>query len=446
MDEDEDEIMEENYNYNNKNSTRRNEFSKDITNKEDSLGSDSLEYNEEDDDGDNNEGLKYLNEEDHDYEEKNSLILESILLTLEKLSTNMKNNQKFLNNILKEINTAVNLLINEFTSESKNSKNKEGNDLFITEEKSNTNRVLNHMKVDTNSRVVYLLKIETLNRKIMKLKEEINNMKYLLFNSDNKIKDNNLFNFIMKKLKEYKKKNKCDEFKYLLFIENQQKKINELENKINIKNNENLPKDVVHSIRCFPNYVQLNNKEDINIKTIPLSKYLQMIGNKNNPHKGINKKKNTIPSLSVNNRNKNDLCLTINPINNTFINSKIRNKITKYKTDANNNKNKGDNTDITKIEAMKNNSKNKNDLKKEINEFNPDSIITKNKEFFISHPTIYMAGVAKKKEQVYIGLPKKLIKLNKGGNFKSMMVFPSSLNQTLVNLEKLKRNNLTKNE
>jgi hypothetical protein len=33
------------------------------------------------------------------------------------------------------------------------------------------------------------------------------------------------------------------------------------------------------------------------------------------------------------------------------------------------------------------------------------------------------------------------LKLNKGGNFKSArMIFPSSLNETLVNLEKLKIN------
>ena len=85
----------------------------------------------------------------------------------------------------------------------------------------------------------------------------------------------------------------------------------------------------------------------------------------------------------------------------------------------------------------------KNDLMKEIKEFNPKILINNKKEFFIAHPTLDIAGVAKGKEQVYIGLPKKLLRLNKGGNFKStMMVFPSSLNETMVNLEKLRNNKL----
>ena len=84
-----------------------------------------------------------------------------------------------------------------------------------------------------------------------------------------------------------------------------------------------------------------------------------------------------------------------------------------------------------------------NDLAKEIKDFNPKTIINNKKEFFIAHPTLNIAGIAKGKEQIYIGLPKKLIKLNKGGNFKStMMVFPSSLNETMVNLEKLRNNKL----
>ena len=49
----------------------------------------------------------------------------------------------------------------------------------------------------------------------------------------------------------------------------------------------------------------------------------------------------------------------------------------------------------------------------------------------------------KGKEQVYSGLPKKLLNLSKGGSFKSArMIFPSSLNETMVNLEKLRINKL----
>ena len=82
---------------------------------------------------------------------------------------------------------------------------------------------------------------------------------------------------------------------------------------------------------------------------------------------------------------------------------------------------------------------NKN-LVKQVKEFRPDTIMTNKKEFFIAHPTLEIAGVSKGKEQAFIGLPKNLLKLNKSGHFKTMMVFPSSLNETMVNLEKLRNN------
>ena len=47
---------------------------------------------------------------------------------------------------------------------------------------------------------------------------------------------------------------------------------------------------------------------------------------------------------------------------------------------------------------------------------------------------------SKKKEVKYVGLPKKIIRLKVHKNLENnmMITFPSSLNETLVNLEKLR--------
>ena len=49
----------------------------------------------------------------------------------------------------------------------------------------------------------------------------------------------------------------------------------DLEEKLKIKNNQNLPKETLKAIRCFPNFVQYDFKEDINPKTILLSQFFQ---------------------------------------------------------------------------------------------------------------------------------------------------------------------------
>ena len=472
-------------------------------NDEDSINSDLFENQDK-------EKLNFSEEEDNDYQENLSILLENIYSILEKLSTNFKNDQKLLFKILKEINISINLIINEFSSFSKkktdiDDEENDVNHFFLTEEKDiyeNDDEENKNMKLDTNSKVVFLLKIELLNRRIASLNEEIKNLKTILFKSNNKInkdKNDNYYKFFMKKFKEIKDRKKCDDFKYLVFIENQKKKIFDLEEKLKIKNNENLPKDTLKSIRCFPNFVQYDFKEDINPKTIPLTQYIQQEKDKEKgKEKKVEKIKNSPKSKknifhSVKNKNK----IQIQPLPNTFNKTYSCNK-NKYrakeitlsdniKTDENKNIGNYNMINITDIknnlkmfsnkdkynsnkyinfkkfydlEIDKNNNykyktlshedksrnqkyKIKNDLMKEIKEFNPKILINNKKEFFIAHPTLDIAGVAKGKEQVYIGLPKKLLRLNKGGNFKStMMVFPSSLNETMVNLEKLRNNKL----
>ena len=436
----------------------------------------------------------YSKTEYNDYQKNSSVLFENIYTCLEKLSLIFKDDKKLLIHILKEIYNAINLIIKEFIAYSNKGINiNDGdNDIFSTEnllnEDNNDKEESNIYDFDSNSKVVFLLKMKTLNMKIYNLNEELNALKQILNNSHDKLnhdKNNNIYKYFMKKIKEMKIKKKCDEFKYLLYIENQKRKIIELEKQLKLNQNENLSKDIIKNIRCFPYMTQYNFKENINPKSIPLSQYLKK--DKDQKIKSEPKsKKNISSSVSFKNKkliqyiNSEDK-LTDRPLYKTkeiildnalktdtgdksshMINIKdIKKNIIIFRN--RNNMNKKDylnDSDILKTECqtlnpgerilvekyMKKYIKN-NNIEKEVKQFKPKTMINNKKKFFLAHPTLNYAGVSKGKEQAYSGLPKKLLKLSKGGNFKSArMIFPSSLNETLVNLEKLRINKFHINE
>ena len=421
--------------------------------------------------------------------------MENIFAFLEKLSSIFKDDKKLLFNILKEIYNTINLLLKEFITYSNKGINiNEGdNDIFLIEdlfnENNNDEEEKNVYDFDSNSKVVFLLKIKTLNMKIYNLNEELKSLKQLLNNSNDKLspsKNNNLYKYFMKKLKEMKIMKKCEEFKYLLYIENQKKKIIELEQELKLNHNENLSKDILKEIRCFPNTAQYNFKEDINPKSIPLAQYLQKdkelkVRSEPKTKKNIknsisfkNNKKTVQYINSEDKRNNRPLYKTkeliLNNVLKTDMSSKAchminikdikKNIIIFRNRNKNNNFDYLNDSDILKTEYetlnpgekilvekyMKKCLKNKN-IEKEVKQFKPKTMINNKKEFFLAHPTLNYAGVSKGKDHAYIGLPKKLLKLSKGGNFKSArMIFPSSLNETMVNLEKLRINKFYINE
>ena len=447
-------------------------------------------------------------EEDFNLQKENSsLLLEKIINILEKLSTTLKEDKKLLYNILKEIYIIVYLLICEFTSNSQKkiilNKDFTYDIMFIPEDiddnenSKEKNIDINNLKenkvykFNSNSKISFLVKIETLNRKIASLNDELKAMKILLNDSNEKLnqnKNDNRYKYFLKKLEDIKVKTKCDELKYLIYIDNQQKKIADLENQLKIKHHENLSNEVLKSIRCFPNFVQYNFKEDINPKTLPLHEFL--LTYKNQKNKNHSKpRKNIKSSKSVKNKKQIQLLYnTINTINNSdrhiyksieifknknnteinndkfkkghIINIKDMNNNGTYHRNKNNlnieNAFKSDNlydsefekNEYRTLNPSENNLKENNEKKfiikknliKQVKEFHPETIMTNKKEFFLAHPTLNIAGVTKGREQAYIGLPKKLLRLNQGGHFKTMMVFPSSLNETMVNLEKLRNN------
>ena len=79
---------------------------------------------------------------------------------------------------------------------------------------------------------------------------------------------------------------------------------------------------------------------------------------------------------------------------------------------------------------------------KTIRDFNSENIINKGKTYFISHPNLTIAGINNKKNKFSKGLPNKIFsfKFSKNLEKNAFFTFPSTLNETLVNLEKLKLN------
>ena len=435
------------------------------------------------------------NGEEKDINNKNNnywLLLQNIIIILEKLTITFKDEKELLYNILKEVHTSINLLIKEFIPDYHKKLDINNLSSFLTEENNDEENIVSNEEVkgnelDINSKVVFLLKIKLLNRKISSLNKELKTLKKIIYDSTES-KNNNYYEFMIKKLKELKNKIKVDEFKYLFYINSQKRTIMELEQQLKIKRHENLSKGALKSIRCFPNFVQYNFKEDINLKSLPLSQFLKIESkhnSKSSTARNIKKSKSSKNKLIIRtineDNNKSDkniykekenevilddkLITDINNKTDDFMNIKrnniinIKNNFIFYGNKKNSNNYNFDfllDSDFHKKNYETINPAEKalfeNKIKKfiinknildEINRFKPKTLINNKKEFFIAHPTLKIAGVHKGKEQVYSGLPNKLLKLSKGGNFKSArMIFPSSLNETMVNLEKLRINKL----
>ena len=419
---------------------------------------------------------------------KNSNNLLSIYDEIKKYIENFINN--YINEkssvalVLNEILNAIIIIIKDFIDNNKINNSSlidNKNDIFVTgDEEINT---LNyHSKINLElgikSKIVFLLKIQKLNNKIRKLKEELDFFKNIIEIPKKGKIVNNFLEMFKKKYMEQKLKNKKEELNYLLCIGEQEKKISSLERQLNKKEKENLPGETIKSIRCFPNFHQYDFKEDINPKSIPLfqqfqkekkiEKYLkkQILESPKNSSNSNKHKKALNNNNSSNNRNK---LLLINPeINklkkrNNCISfktkedtSKITNKINSYNISiindnkVNNQRNNKYSNSETKIKKriintdsnIINNFKEKhqNTVYECLKEYFPKTILDNKREFFVAHPTLNIAGIVKKKEVKYVGLPKKIIRLKVHKNLeKNMMItFPSSLNETLVNLEKLR--------
>ena len=410
------------------------------------------------------------------------IVYKEIKLYIEKFISDYTNEKASTYFVLKEILNATLIIIKDFIENNNNSSSINNKlNLFVTEDEeiNNENNNNPNLELDIKSKIVFLLKIHKLNNTIKKLREEMEFYKSIMDVPKKKF-GNNFLNLFKKKFFEQKAKSKREELNYLLCIGEQEKKINSLEKEINKKEKENLPTEIIKSIRCFPNFHQYDFKEDINPKSIPLFQQFQkekekkidkyfkknIFNSPNNLSRSIKNKKNLLNNNSSNNRTKLILTNTefkkikkesnansckikknkvvnldkIKTYNLSLINN---NNINKEKKEY---KNLGLSYKIGNINTDSNIINNKEEkYQKKIYEYfkdyYPKTILDNKKEFFIAHPTLNIAGVVNKKEVKYVGLPKKIIKLKFHKNLEQnmMITFPSSLNETLVNLEKLRK-------
>lgn len=374
-----------------------------------------------------------------------------------------KGNNKLIYINLNKIYSYINSLISSLTNKNKNRKNQEINDekkdniLSVNLENSKKNKLKN------NSNFLYELKIDELNKKIKELNQEI---ELLTVNEDNKkgIKLNKrytLYGVLKRKISDLEDKLKLNEFKYLLCIKEQQKKISDLEKELKMKKIENDQNDV-KDIRCFPNLIQYNYKDDINPKSIPLTK--SILKNINSPKKKQYKKNYPkdyikdsnliITNSSSYNKNNHRIINTKNNFKTSYINNykdrcSPKEHIVIKSEDFYKNRNFYPDDDMSIPIDMSSRTKRKstgheddeqNHLK--YKEYNVENIINKEKKYFISHPNLTIAGVSNRKNKFANGLPNKIFsfKFSKNLEKNAFFIFPSTLNETLVNLEKLRIN------
>lgn len=444
-----------------------------------------------------NNGVQKIPKIDFNKKEINPMdIYEEIKSNIENLISNYNNETILLNLILKEILNATIIIINDFVD------NKKIDDLniidnkLLSELKSDSNgqndQSNNNSELDINSKIVFLLKIQKLNNKIKKCQEELEFFRSII-NANRKPKyGKDLVEFFKKKMLEMKEKNQEKEYEYLFCIEELKAKINALEEEIQKKEKDNLPIDTIKLMRCFPNSHHYDLKENINPKSIPLyqqfhkdkivEKFLKKdFKSTNNLMNSTKNKKILLNNNSTSNRTK---LILSNPDSDK---SRANLKYISFgqQKDMEKDKDKDKEKDLNSYNVLNyNRSINrynfyihdkdtffnhspirkrkpklnidvKNDNKSNINlnepnghnriiemlNYHPKTILDNNKEYFLSHPTLNIAGVVKKKESKYVGLPKKLLRLKVHKNLEKNMqiTFPSSLNETLVNLEKLKK-------
>ena len=395
-------------------------------------------------------------------------IYDIIKLNIEKFINEYNKEQNSIIFILKEILTATVIIIKDFIENKSNnlsisSNNINNNNIFLTEGSQNKQCNSSLFDLDINSKIVFLVKIKKLNERIRKLQEEMDFYKKIINSQKNYGRD--FANVFKNKIMEQKEKNKKETFRYLYCIEEQEKKISHLEKELKKKEYENLPFETLKSIRCFPYFNQYDFKKDINPKTIPMyhqfqfNKLIKPSRNLSNPkEKGLNiissaknrtqfylanalnkyiafepKKSKTMTLRKYKNVNKtlNNFSNIITTEDNTVNNSNMKNK----NLTLNDNDNDGENKEDELIYKI-------------LNNYHPKTILNNKKEFFVAHPTLGSIGVAKKKESRYVGIPKKILKLKLHKNLEKNMqiTFPSSLNETLVNLEKLRKFKNIKNQ
>ena len=255
---------------------------------------------------------------------------------------------------------------------------------------------------------------------------------------------------LQQKLIETEKKFKIERLNYLFCIGENQNKIAELEKIINMKSIDKMPKSELNKVICYPQYSKFDVTDEINPKSIPM--FLSAKNKKIQSPKCLPKNESQI---SQDKTNFNRLFQTeFKKIKHSFSSSfDYSNK----KEDIN--KNDSENDAKEKEEENHKSS----EKRKEVNEviesgqkyfednIRSNSNLFKNsKNYFLTHPKLdYIKNINSRNNIVRFkfghqvsSLPKQIGKLTTISNTqkKTFVVFPSFLNETLLNIEKLKTN------
>ena len=371
----------------------------------------------------------------------NNFIYNSILSKLEKIMKNYNQDPPKLSNILTNIDNFIDAINQE--------------DLF---KKKIIRRFLNKSftTVAKRKKLNYDLESieETRNNKLLSpIKNHKNDIsKNIEMESEQTESDLSIYkrkvNKLMVKINEMENKFKIEKLKYLFCIGEYQKKIVELEKKLNMNSIDKMPKNELKKFLCFPHYVKFDVNEDINPKSIPM----YYIRNKSSIH---DNRKNIL--------SKSDTGQSINDYFSKKLNEN-NNCSFELIEEENSNENKNtDKIDLNNIEEENNVDKDKemnyDEVKNliELGKVQFDTNIKKmdkffgnNKNFFISHPKLnYIKSLNDgnkmamwKLENQINSLPKQLSKLKhlSKSQKNAIVVFPSFLNETIVNLEKLRTN------
>ena len=366
------------------------------------------------------ESNKITKENEDDLNDNNSIrsitkIYKYITKTLEKFIEKNYTQVIFVNNTLRTIYSHIKVFL---SSLKKDNKSEQKNDTF-----------------DNNQKILYEIKIDDLNQQLKDLKYEF---ELLNTNDTNKFdelspKKFKIYNYLKKKNLKLEYKTKIDEFKYLLCIQDQQNKINELENKLKLAILEN-SKEVKES-KCFPIITKFDSNPGINPKSIPLTQSILKSSK-------LNKR-----NLSKPPADKYDSFFTItNSVKKTQYNI-LLDKKKENKTKPKNLKTKKDLYRSIKIKENEDNSKEKNlDKKSEVDihfntlKLNSQIIPNRDKNFFISHPNLSIAGCDQRINKFKINIPNKIFPFRFGKNISknTHFQFPSTLNEIFVELEKLR--------
>ena len=390
-------------------------------------------------------------------------IYNSIISKIEKLINNYKQDMMKLYYILSNVENFINSII------------KEG-ELFLKENQEKNIQKSFSAKAHGN---MYKYNLESIDEKdnnhiSPKNTNHINLSNNNLLEGEQSESDATIYkrkiNKLLIKINEMDNKFKIEKLKYLFCIGEYQKKINELEKKLNMNSIDKMPKKELKKFLCYPHYVKFDVNEDINPKSVPMFNiikkkkkcYSSVHDNRINKKNLLSKSENGNSfefASKGNNKDSNSKIIPLDLLNefkkNTIHNNNnqdINNNINNAKIDLNDIEEENSFFDKEKyinFEEVKNTIE-LGKIKFDSKILTMDKFFGKNKNFFISHPKLnYIKSLndgnkiaSWKLENQINSLPKQISKLKilSKSQKNQIVVFPSFLNETIVNLEKLRTN------